>query len=98
MEKRELMAARAVALRRAFGRRELRYSLTSAGAYFAYVRHPFAGTPARTVAQRLAREHDLLCLPGSMFGPEQEAYLRLAFANVEAATMEEVAERLVESQ
>ena len=35
------------------------------------------------VAKRLAQEHDVLCLPGSMFGPEQEDYLRFAFANVE---------------
>ena len=46
----------------------------------------------------LARHHDLLCLPGSMFGPNQEEYLRLAFANVEAELMPEVAARLIESQ
>ena len=50
------------------------------------------------VAQRLAGEHDLLCLPGSMFGPGQEDYLRLAFANVEGDLMPEVAVRLIESQ
>jgi aspartate/methionine/tyrosine aminotransferase len=97
-EKREVMAGRTAALKRAFARRELKYSLASAGAYFAYVRHPFTGTPARSIAQRLAREHDLLCLPGSMFGPGQESYLRLAFANVEAEVMGEIAERLIESQ
>jgi hypothetical protein len=33
-----------------------------------------------------------------MFGPGQEDYLRLAFANVDATVMPQVAERLVESQ
>ncbi len=97
-EKKAMMAARNEALRAAFRNSRLGYRLVSAGAYFAYVRHPFAGETARQVARRLAGEHDLLCLPGSMFGPGQENYLRLAFANVEAETMPAVTERLIESQ
>ncbi|MGE0008032.1 MAG: aminotransferase [Parvibaculaceae bacterium] len=88
---------KAVALRQAFGHPGLDYRLLSAGAFFAYVRHPFA-EDAKTVAKRLARQHDLLALPGSMFGPGQERYLRLAFANVEAALMPDVVARLIESQ
>jgi aspartate/methionine/tyrosine aminotransferase len=97
-EKKAMMAARNGALRAAFRNPRLSYRLISAGAYFAYVQHPFAHETAKQVAQRLAGEHDLLCLPGSMFGPGQESYLRLAFANVEAETMPAVAERLIESQ
>jgi aspartate/methionine/tyrosine aminotransferase len=76
----------------------LSYGLVSAGAYFAYLRHPFGGTPGKEVARRLAREHNLLCLPGSMFGPGQEQYLRLAFANVDSDLMPDMASRLLESQ
>ena len=47
---------------------------------------------------RLAGEHDVLCLPGSMFGPGQEAYLRFAFANSPAEDMPRLAKRLIESQ
>ena len=97
-EKAAMMAARLHALREAFKTPGLNYELASSGAYFAWLRHPFKGTPAKQVAQRLAAEHDLLCLPGSMFGPDQEDYLRLAFANVEADLMPEVALRLLESQ
>jgi aspartate/methionine/tyrosine aminotransferase len=97
-EKLQMMAARAQALKTALARADLRYELMSVGAYFAYLRHPFPGTSAKAVAQRLARHHDLLCLPGSMFGPDQDGYLRLAFANVEAELMPEVAARLIESQ
>ena len=96
-EKSTMMAERLSALRRAFAANNLQYELASSGAYFAYVRHPFKGVPAKTVAQRLAREHQLLCLPGSMFGPGQDQYLRLAFANVEAEMMAEVVDRLRES-
>lgn len=99
--KRERVAvirARCEALRRVFRRKDLRYRLVSSGAFFAYVEHPFTDESARQVAMRLAGEHDLLCLPGSMFGPGQERYLRIAFANVEAADMDLLAERLIESQ
>jgi len=97
-EKVHLMQKRIAAVHRAFDAPGLDYELASCGAYFAYVRHPFRGLAAKTVAQRLAAEHDLLCLPGSMFGPGQEDYLRLAFANIEASLMPQVVERLRESQ
>ena len=51
------------------------------GAYFAYVRHPFPGVPAARVAERLAIERGVVCLPGPAFGPGQDNHLRLAFAS-----------------
>lgn len=96
--KKDIMLARTAAVREAFRHPSLAYRLVSAGAYFAYARHPFAGQKAKDVAKRLAAEHDLLCLPGSMFGPGQEDYLRIAFANAEAEMMPVAVERLIESQ
>jgi aspartate/methionine/tyrosine aminotransferase len=93
-----MMRGRLEALRQAFRRPGLSYELVSSGALFAYVRHPFRDQTAKQVAMRLAGEHDLLCLPGSMFGPGQEAYLRIAFANAEATDMETLVDRLMESQ
>lgn len=92
------MASLLQALRSAFGRPGLRYQLVSSGALFAYVKHPFAGVPAKQVAMRLAGEHDVLVLPGSMFGPGQDDYLRIAFANAEPADMDVLVDRLIESQ
>ena len=92
-----LMRGRLAALREAFSRNDLGYELVSAGAYFAYLRHPFAGETSRAVARRLAAEQNLLCLPGSMFGPGQEDYLRFAFANVPAEAMPAIAARLADS-
>ena len=97
-EKIAMMHGRLAALRKAFGRQGLQYELVSSGALFSYVKHPFADETAKQVAMRLAGEHDLLCLPGSMFGPGQESYLRIAFANAEASDMETLVDRLVESQ
>ncbi len=97
-EKKSVMRGRLEAMRASFAAPDLKYELVGSGAYFAYVKHPFAGETSKSVAMRLARENDLLCLPGSMFGPGQENYLRFAFANVEAERMAGLAERLIESQ
>ena len=97
-DKRELMADRVAALRRALRRNDLAYELVGAGAYFAYLRHPFGDRPSAEVARSLADDHNVLCMPGGMFGPGQEPYLRFAFANLEAEHMGLLAERLVASQ
>ena len=96
-EKRDLMADRTEALRAAFRATNSGYQLVSSGAYFAWVRHPFTDRDATAVARVLATDHNLLCLPGGMFGPGQDSYLRLAFANLEADSMGEVVARLAES-
>jgi hypothetical protein len=88
------MRERLSALTLALARNDLGYRVISAGAYFAYLAHPFGQRPAMDVARRLADEQNVLALPGSMFGPSQEAYLRLAFANAEASVMPALAERL----
>ena len=97
-EKQMLMEERRQALLSAFQTDALKYELVSSGAYFAYVKHPFGSESAKSVAMRLAGEHDVLCLPGSMFGPDQGNYLRFAFANSPASSMALLAERLIESQ
>jgi aspartate/methionine/tyrosine aminotransferase len=79
------------------GANSFRWELISAGAYFAYLRHPFKGRPAGEVAQELGARQNILALPGSMFGPGQEDFLRFAFANVPAETMPEIGRRLVQS-
>ena len=97
-EKLALMAGRLAAIRKAFEHPDLRFELVSSGAYFAYVKHPFSGEASKPVAMRLAQEHDVLCLPGSMFGPGQEDYLRFAFANVDGELMQPLVERLIGAQ
>lgn len=69
------------------------WRIESAGAYFAYLRHPFGDISAQAVAERLATERGVLCLPGSYFGPGQEGHLRVAFANVGADVLAGLTER-----
>jgi aspartate/methionine/tyrosine aminotransferase len=90
----ELMRGRLEALKAEFAGGAGGWEIVSAGAYFAYVRHPHEGQSSAAVARRLAERQNLLTLPGSMFGPGQDAYLRLAFANVEAAAIPDVMARL----
>ncbi len=94
----EVMAGRLAAIRAAFDQAELKFEMVSSGAYFAYVKHPFRGEHSKSVAMRLAQNHDVLCLPGIMFGPGQEDYLRFAFANVDSALMQPLVDRLIEAQ
>lgn len=70
------------------------WEIAAIGAYFAYVRHPFKGRAAREVAEPLARTHGLLGLPGEFFGPGQEGFMRLAFANVDIPTIHRIPDRL----
>ena len=71
------------------------WRIDSIGAYFAYVRHPCGDLPAAAVAERLAVERGVLCLPGSYFGPWQEGHVRIAIANVDAATIAGLGPRFV---
>ncbi|PZQ50681.1 MAG: aminotransferase [Rhodovulum sulfidophilum] len=71
------------------------WEVASIGAYFAYIRHPFA-VSGEEVARRLARRSGVLCLPGSFFGPGQDQYLRAAFANAEEDQLRGLARRLAD--
>lgn len=80
--------------RQAVGDRAPAWHLVSIGAYFAYLRHPFAEKSAIEVAEDLARQYRLLALPGTMFGAGQRSYLRIAFANVPDELASAAADRL----
>ena len=96
-EKGDEMSNRAEAIKRAFAHPDLQYKLINAGAYFAYIQHPFEQS-STVVAERLAREFKIICLPGSYFGPGQDKYFRFAFANLEASRFPALIERLIQSQ
>ena len=70
------------------------WRVLSAGAYFAYVAHPFAGVAAAEVARSLVQERGVLTLPGPYFGPGQEGHLRIAIANVSAESLTGLGERM----
>lgn len=70
------------------------WQISAIGAYFAYIKHPFSGANSEAVAEKLAREYGVVCLPGAYFGEGQENHLRFAFANADAPTILKLEERL----
>ena len=75
----------------------LGWELLGLGGYFAYMRHPFDMSSA-DLAPQLVRDAGVLCLPGTMFTPEGDnsgaAQLRIAFANLDAAGLTTLFDRL----
>ncbi len=73
------------------------WKLLGCGAYFAYVEHPFP-IASDVLCKRLVAEAGLLMLPGTMFQPEGteagKRQIRIAFANVDAAGINEMFKRL----
>ena len=71
--------------------------LKGAGAYFAYMQHPF-DMPSNLLAQKLVEKAQILLLPGTMFRPEEDATgqreVRVAFANIDASGITELYGRL----
>ncbi|WP_371822356.1 aminotransferase [Paracoccus sp. C2R09] len=73
------------------------WTLKSAGAYFAWLEHPFAEA-SDNLARRMVREVGVLALPGTMFTPDHDPqgarHLRIAFANVDADGIAGLSDRL----
>ena len=73
------------------------WELLGCGAYFAYVKHPFAMSSA-DLAPLLVKEAGVLLLPGTMFMPSDlpggESQLRIAFANIDRAGVATLFNRL----
>ncbi len=72
----------------------LAWQIGAMGAYFVFLRHPFTDTGSIEVAQRLAREAGVSCIPGAFFGKGNDAYLRLAFANADCDVIAQLGGRL----
>ncbi len=77
------------------------WALLGVGAYFAYLRHPF-DLPSDQLAQQLVQDASVLTLPGTMFrpgtDPSGQQELRIAFANIDAAGIAELFDRLAAFQ
>lgn len=73
------------------------WELLGLGGYFAYMKHPFSISSA-DLAPRLVKDAGILCLPGTMFYPASDPSganeLRIAFANLDAAGIATLFDRL----
>jgi aspartate/methionine/tyrosine aminotransferase len=99
------VAASAVAHRHTLFRDFLppRWKIGAQGGYFAYVKHPFDGIPAKEVCYRLAKDLGVVSLPGEFFRGDDEVgedncWIRFSVANVDDEKVKNVCERLKESE
>ena len=73
------------------------WEILGAGAYFAYLKHPF-DKPSDVVAKEMVTAASVLALPGTMFTPKSDVLgretVRIAFANIDANEIAELARRL----
>ncbi|MGX9354545.1 aminotransferase [Roseobacteraceae bacterium S113] len=73
------------------------WALRSAGAYFAWMEHPF-DVASDVLAQHMVADQSILALPGTMFCPADDprgaAGLRIAFANIDAREIKNLYGRL----
>lgn len=74
------------------------FELAASGAFFGWVRHPFEEMSSADVVRRLVIDLDVLVIPGTAFMPTDERWLRFSFANLDAAELSELAERLTECE
>ena len=70
------------------------FVLEASGAYFGWVRHPFADEPTSSVIRRLVAELDILAIPGDAFTPTDQRFLRMSFANLSPDQLIELGSRL----
>lgn len=95
-DNRAMMARRHDRFREEFTRPGNPFSLSSSGAFFAWVKHPFSGCSGRQAAKKLVDQAGIICLPGEVFGAGLEGYLRLAFGNIREETIPEAVRRFRE--
>lgn len=93
-QKRVQLTERLDLLRAAFERQSADFRLVSSGAFFGYMAHPFEGESSLEISHQLFKKMSLLTWPGTFFGPNQDRYIRLAFANSDPDDIAEIVRRL----
>jgi aspartate/methionine/tyrosine aminotransferase len=81
------------------------WKIGSQGGYYAFVRHPFKGIPAKEVSQRLALDSGIVTLPVEFFSTDNDEngekigrWIRFSVANVDDMKVKNVCARLAEVQ
>lgn len=95
-EQADRIAANLAVFREAMAKRPGGFELAASGAFFGWVRHPFASMSTDDVVKHLVLDHDVLVIPGTAFMPSDERWLRFSFANLDAEDFAELANRLTE--
>lgn len=96
-QRNEILARRAAITSNMPKLAKLGWRLLGLGGYFAYLHHPF-DISSDALAPALVRDAGVLCLPGTMFYPENDPsaarQLRIAFANLDVSGISTLFDRL----
>lgn len=69
------------------------FTLVTSGPFFAWIRHPWPEMTSKEAVRQIINEAALLTLPGEVFGPGMEPYIRLAFGNIKEKYIPEAVQR-----
>ncbi|MDD2737006.1 MAG: aminotransferase [Desulfuromonadaceae bacterium] len=72
------------------------FKLVTSGPFFAWVRHPWPHLSSKDAVRKLINEGAILTLPGGIFGPGMDSYIRLAFGNIKEDRIPEAVKRFLE--
>lgn len=72
-----------------------RFRVVSAGAFFAFLKHPFGHLSADDAALQIYRETGILGLPGTVFGATRKDFTRLSVCNLSPDDLEAALTNLV---
>jgi aspartate/methionine/tyrosine aminotransferase len=70
------------------------FELCTSGAFYGWVRHPVAGVSTKEVVRNLLLNHGILVLPGTIFSPEDDGFLRFSFGNLSHDEIDDLGRRL----
>ncbi len=70
------------------------FELCSSGAFYGWIKHPANNESTDSIVRRLLFTHGILCLPGTIFTPNDDGYLRFSFANLSLAEIDDLICRL----
>jgi len=92
---REMMQRRHETFVNRFVRPDNPFFLVASGPFFAWVRHPWTNLSSKDAVRKLINEAALLTLPGVIFGPDMESYIRVAFGNIKEDQIPDAVDRFV---
>ena len=72
------------------------FELAAVGAFYGWVRHPMKDQATGHVVRRLLLDQGVFVLPGTIFSPDDDQYLRFSFGNLSIEEIDELGHRLGE--
>ena len=70
------------------------FELLTSGGFYGWVKHPYSDVSTEDMIRRLIIEQNILAVPGNVFTPTDESFIRFSFANLTVSQIHELGVRL----